>query len=161
MQYEMPRYINLLQRRVETLGRLAAALESGQFPITHLDVNGIYEKIALQENLCAEMQFLNRELETLQNRLAAELQLNAKPFDVDALAARVEPADAERLRLLLSGLAAAQADVRRLNRVYAGLVRRSRRSINVLMTFMANLTGTYGPPESSPRLHPPAGVGVY
>ena len=52
---------------------------------------------------------------------------------------------ASQLREVLADLAAVQKNVRRLNRVYAGLLRRSRRSINVLINVMANYIGTYNP----------------
>jgi len=45
----------------------------------------------------------------------------------------------------MDDLEVARKRVRRLNRVYAGLLRNSRRSINVLITVMAKYIGTYSP----------------
>jgi hypothetical protein len=45
----------------------------------------------------------------------------------------------------MDDLEVVQKRVRRLNRVYTGLLRRSRRSINVLVNVMAKYIGTYNP----------------
>jgi len=50
----------------------------------------------------------------------------------------------------MDDLAMVQGSVRRLNRVYSGLLRRSRRSINVLINVMANYAGTYNPSPGWP-----------
>jgi hypothetical protein len=60
----------------------------------------------------------------------------AKLFDADS---------ALELRQVMDDLAVVQNTVRRLNRIYAGLLRRSRRSINVLINVMASYRGTYSP----------------
>jgi hypothetical protein len=50
-----------------------------------------------------------------------------------------------QLRQVMDDLEVVQKRVRRLNRVYAGLLRRSRRSIHVLINVMANYLGTSSP----------------
>jgi hypothetical protein len=60
----------------------------------------------------------------------------AQLFDADSAA---------QLQQALHDLATVQRSVQRLNRVYSGLLRRSRRSINVLINVMANYAGTYYP----------------
>ena len=45
-----------------------------------------------------------------------------------------------KLKIVTQGLANIQADVKRLNRVQAELLKRSKRSINVLINMMAQYT---------------------
>jgi hypothetical protein len=60
----------------------------------------------------------------------------------------------------MDDLAVVQNTVRRLNRVYAGLLRRSRRSINVLINVMASYCGTYSPSPGRNALRFPSQAGM-
>ncbi len=53
-----------------------------------------------------------------------------------------------QLKQIMQDHATVEKALRRLNRVYAGLLRRSRRSINVLSNVMASYLGTYDPPPN-------------
>ena len=65
------------------------------------------------------------------------------PSTLTELEAQFDPMPARQLHLLLGGLKAVQADVRRLSRVHSELLRRSRRTVNVLLNFLAHYSGTY------------------
>jgi hypothetical protein len=110
-----------------------------------MDLEAIQEHICYQKSLCAEIRALDDELRVLRRQLAAAAGLEPQGMGAATFAGLFDAGSALQLRQVTDDLAVAQNTVRRLNRVYAGLLRRSRRSINVLINVMANYFGTYGP----------------
>lgn len=110
------------------------------------DLDAIYQHIARQESLCAEIRFLNHELETQERKLASELNLDISTRGMGASSGQLDPESTQHLRMLLGELTAIQSDVQHLNRVLAELLRRSRRTINILINCSGSHTGTYRPP---------------
>ena len=153
MKREITRYFGLLEKRLDWFHLLAAELKESGSAFTELDLNGMQQHTSHQENLCAEIRFLARELEALQHKIYEGLEYDKTRSDLSELKDGFEPAEAQRLRSLCSEISATQAEVQRLNRVRGALLRRSRRSINVLMNFMANYSATYQPPK--PCQEPP------
>jgi len=143
MMTEVERYSELLERRLVTLRLLAVDLEESRKAFVDLDLPAIHRHISQQERLCTEIRLLDAELKDelqkppCKGAPAENLSLPAK-LDV-----QVNPDSARQLQLLLGGLKAIQADVRRLSRVHSELLRRSRRSVNVLLNFLAHYSGTY------------------
>ena len=159
MKPEIHRYLELLERRLATLRMLATGLQESRAAITEMDLESINSHIAHQESLCTEIRFLDGELEALKRQLSSEFQQDLDLTNLTTLQGLLDPASERRMRGLVSGLATIQADVRRLNRVQAELLRRSRRSINVLINFMSNYMGTYQPPANRAALSMPQQVG--
>ena len=145
---ETQRYIELLKRRAASLRLTARELRECRESFTKTDLEAIREHISYQKSLCAEIRALDDELGVLRRQLAAAAGLEPEGMSVAAFAALFDADSALQLRQVMDDLAVAQKTVRRLNRVYAGLLRRSRRTINVLINVMANYMGTYNP---SPR----------
>jgi hypothetical protein len=110
-----------------------------------MDLEAIREHISYQKSLCAEIRALDDELGVLRRQLAATAGLKPDGMSGTAFAGLFDADSALQLRQVADDLAMAQKTVRRLNRVYAGLLRRSRRSINVLINVMASYLGTYSP----------------
>lgn len=159
MKPDIHRYLELLERRLATLRLLATGLEESRDAFTEMDLESIHSHVAHQENLCTEIRFLDGELEALKRQLSSELQRDVDLTNLKTLQGLLDPESERRMRVLVSGLNTIQADVRRLNRVQAELLRRSRRSINVLINFMSNYMGTYQPPASRVALSMPQQVG--
>lgn len=147
MDREIQQFFELLSRRLASLHLLAADLESAREALVNMDLNGIHEHNTYQENACKEIGFLNQQLETNWKRLSGEAQSGDEGSGDVTLTQRWKPEEKERLGSLLGEMDIAQKKVRGLNRVQAGLLRRSRRSVNVLMNFMANYSATYEPPR--------------
>jgi hypothetical protein len=124
---------------------MAKELRECRESFTRMDLEAIREHISYQKSLCAEIRALDDELGVLRRHLAAAAGLEPERMSVEAFAGLFEAGSALQLRQVMDDLSLAQKTVRRLNRVYAGLLRRSRRSINVLINVMANYLGTYGP----------------
>jgi hypothetical protein len=146
MNREVQIYLELLERRLATLRLLAADLDESRSAYVTLDLHLMHQHISRQENLCTEIRMLDAELQRMKEKLRALAANGDMPTTMSELEAQLDPASARQLHLLLGGLKAIQADVRRLSRVHSELLRRSRRSVNVLMNFLAHYSGTYPAP---------------
>ena len=158
MKREVQHYLELLERRLVTLRLLAADLDESRAAYVELDLRGMHQHIAHQENLCTEIRLLDAELNSLREKLAGPATKDGLPSALSELEAQLDPASARQLQLLLSGLKTIQADVRRLSRVHTELLRRSRRSVNVLLNFLAHYSGAYPPPVAQPQGRPLAAL---
>ncbi len=146
MKREVQQYLELLEKRLATLRLLAADLDESRSAYVTLDLRLMHQHIARQENLCTEIRMLDTELQRMKEKLRVLALSGEMPTTLSELDAQLDPASARQLHLLLGGLKAIQADVRRLSRVHSELLRRSRRSVNVLMNFLAHYSGTYPTP---------------
>lgn len=146
MEREIERYFDLLRQRLDALQQMAGTLHEGQGAFSSFDMTAIQRSIAQQENLCTELRYIDREQRVLQDRFASAFQLDRNCSDLSAVADRLQPATAAHLRSLLDLIGNAQSEVRRLNRVHGALLRRSRRTVNILMNLLSGYsTATYLP----------------
>ena len=143
MPTEVKRYTELLERRLVTLRLLAVDLEESRKAFVDLDLPAIHRHISQQERLCTEIRLLDSELKDELVKLQGGGALPQELTLTGRLDTQVNPDSARQLQLLLGGLKAIQSDVRRLSRVHSELLRRSRRSVNVLLNFLAHYSGTY------------------
>jgi hypothetical protein len=141
-------YVELLKRRLASLRLMAKELRDCRQSFVRMDLESTREHISYQQGLCSEIRFLDHELGVLRSQIVGAAALHPDGSDNSAFAKVFDSASALELRRIMGELAAVQKSVWRLNRVYAGLLRRSRRSINVLINVMASYMGTYPP---SPR----------
>jgi hypothetical protein len=142
---ETQRYIELLKRRVASLRLIAKELRECRESFTKMDLEAIREHVSYQKSLCAEIRALDDESGVLRRQLAAASGLQPQGTSVAAFARLFDADSALQLGQVMDDLAVVQNTVRRLNRVYGGLLRRSRRSINVLINVLASCLGTYSP----------------
>jgi chromosome segregation ATPase len=151
MKHEVQHYLELLERRLATLRLLATDLDESRSAYVTLDLRSMHHHIARQENLCTEIRMLDAELQNMKERLRSLATAGEMPATLGDLEAQLDPMSARQLHLLLGGLKAIQADVRRLSRVHSELLRRSRRSVNVLLNFLAHYSGRYPVPVPQPK----------
>jgi len=124
-------YLELLKRRVASLRLMAKELRDCRDCFTSMDLEEIWEHISYQQGLCSEIRFLDSELRGLRRQLAEGRGLEPAGMSATVFAGLFDAASASQLRQVMQEVAAVEQSVRRLNRVYGGLLRRSRRSINV------------------------------
>ncbi len=124
-------YIELLKRRVASLRLMAKELIDCRQPFVCMDLESARDHISYQQGLCSEIRFLDHELGLLRAQIVGSTGAPAAGLDNAAFASLFDSASARELRQVIAELADAQKCVWRLNRVYAGLIRRSRRSINI------------------------------
>ncbi len=146
MKPEAGRCLELLERRLATLRLLSLDLEESRTVFAHMDLQDIQRHVAHQEDLCAQVRLLDGELKALVVSSAGDSPKKGSSTQLAMPTRELDPTSARQLRLLLSGLSATQADLRRLSRVHSELLRRSRRSINVLLNVLAQYSGTYQHP---------------
>ena len=142
---ETQQYVELLKRRVASLRLAAKELRECRESFTSGDLEAIREHVLYQKGLCSEIGALDDELRVLRRHLAAPSGLLPEEMSVTAFDELFDADCSLQLRQIRDDLEVVQERVRRLNRVYAGLLRRSRRSIDVLINVMAKYIETYGP----------------
>jgi hypothetical protein len=110
-----------------------------------MDLEAIREHVLYQKSLCSEIRSLDDELRVLRRQMAVASGLQPEGMSLGAFQGLCDADSSLQLRQVMDDLEVVQKRVRRLTRVYTGLLRRSRRSINVLISVMANYIGTYSP----------------
>jgi hypothetical protein len=124
---------------------MAKELRECRHSFTSMDLEATREHIAYQQGLCAEIRSLDKELKVLQRQLAEGSNLKPEGTSPARFERVFDAHSTMQLRQVMRDLAEVQKGVRRLNGVYSGLLRRSRRTINVLTNFMASYIATYNP----------------
>jgi len=138
-------YVELIKRQLASLRILSKELRECRTSFISMDLDATRGHISYQQGLCSEMRFLDGELASLRRQIAEAAGVEPGQTSADEFAKLLEAGSASQLRQVKGELTSVANDVRRLNRVYGGLIRRSRRSINVLINVMASYMGTYGP----------------
>jgi len=140
---------------VASLRLTARELRECRKSFTGMDLEAIREHISYQKSLCSGISALDDELRVLRGQMAVASGLQPEGMSPAAFQGLCDAGSSLQLRQVMDDLEVVQKRVRRLNRVYAGQLRRSRRSINVLINVMANYVGTYSPsPGGSARSFP-------
>jgi hypothetical protein len=147
-------YVELLKRRLASLRLMAKELVDCRHSFVSMDIESAREHISYQQGLCSEIRFLDHELRVLRAQIVGAAGLQPDGLDNAAFASLFDNSSALELRQVVGELTDVQKRVWRLNRVYAGLIRRSRRSINVLINVMASYMGTYPPSARHAYLFP-------
>jgi hypothetical protein len=152
VSFEIETYLGLLERRLSLLRLLAQEFVDCRKEFIALDVDGMYRRIFQQEELCRQIQRLDPAIQALQRTCAMQLGLESR-----TAAGKPENAGwVERLNLVIRELGKAQAEVGRLNQIHAAYLRRSRRTMNVLMNFFGRHAMTYARPAEPARPSLPA-----
>jgi len=136
---------DFLERQVTLMRELASSLERAQAAVLNSDVVQVGAQTILQQKLCAELQQLAGKISPEHSSLA-RMVMPAHPSD----AATLYPS-AQRQQSLLTEVREAGNRVEGLNRDYAALLRRARRTVDIFCRVLANSGVTYLPPRSQAR----------
>lgn len=137
-------YIVVLERRLDALIEIAAALQESQTAIVAMDLEKILRSIAYQEDLCAEIHSIDRELAGLRVILGSASSGQTNWNTLEGLPEYMNADARRKLGILMRGFKSTQEDVKKLNRIQAELLRCSRRSVNMLINLTMHFTGDYG-----------------
>ncbi len=143
MNAETEKYLALLEKRLMLLRALSRQLLDCRKEFVAMDLDGMYSRMTEQEELCRQIQSLHPAIDSLQRKCAAHLGLERREFTVN-------DQDGEwpgRLSGVLQELKEAQTEVGRLSQIHAAYLRRSGRTIQVLLNFVGNYAITYARPE--------------
>jgi hypothetical protein len=142
---DIERFLKLLEQRLALLQLLAQELVDSRKEFVALDLDGMYRRISEQEELCRQIQRLHPAIQSLQQTCAAHLSLE----NHDAAGQAENAAWTERLTGVMQKLGTTELEVGRLNQIHAAYLRRSRRTVNVLMNFIGGYAMTYARPAST------------
>jgi hypothetical protein len=145
VSHDLETYLALLERRLSLLRLLAQEFVDCRKQFVALDLDGMHRRISEQEELCRQIQRLHPAIHALQKTCALHLGLEnhgegGNPDNAEW---------AERLSRVMQDLAKAQAEVGRLNQIHEAYLRRSRRTISVLMNFIGRYAMTYSRPAEN------------
>jgi hypothetical protein len=142
---DLETYLALLEQRLCLLRLLAQEFVESRKEFVALDLDGMYQRISEQEELCRQIQRLHPAIQSLQKICAAHVDLHRE----SSTGGSADHAKwAERVAHVMRQLGEAQAEVGRLNQTHAAYLRRSRRTINVLMNFVGSYAMTYARPAA-------------
>jgi hypothetical protein len=136
-------FLGLLEKKTELLDRLGNALRSARTDLAAFDLNAIEEGISEQERLCGQIRTLDAEVDIVQRRCAGLGQAGGK-------------IEEERMRPVIERLARTQAEVQALNHSHEELLRKSRRTVNVLLNSFSAFAMTYAAPPQEANAGPGA-----
>ena len=113
------------------------ALQESRNDFVAMDLGGMERRIAEQEQLCARIHSLDSEISSVQAHYAGR----AKSLDGDAN-------NDEQIRVTLARISAAQYELKRANDAHQAMLRRSRRTVQVLLNVFNSFAPTYSAPPS-------------
>jgi len=131
-----------LEKQVTRLRELAGSLERAQAAVLRADAGQLNIQTLKQHTLCGEL----RRLGSVPPLLASSHAQPVTSMEVAATPA-LDPL-AEHQQALLSELQDMVKRVQRLNREYAALLRRARRTVDIFCRVLASSDITYVPPTS-------------
>jgi len=144
MNTESERYWRLLERRLSLLDALTKTLAESRADFIALDLEAIRGRIREQEQFCGQIRALDHDISQAQVQCArlagipsasAEIRWPAPPG--------TEPALAEKIHETMRRVAAAQGKLQQLNNAHQAMLRRSRRTVHVLLNLFQSHAPTY------------------
>jgi len=149
MKSETTRYLGLLERRLTLLDSLSKTLAESRDQFVSMDLEALGGRIAEQEQLCALIRSLDKEITSAQVRCAERAGVRPCTDAISWLDQRDGDAGQNtQIRRTLSRIATAQAELKRLNDAHQSMLRRSRRTVNVLLNLFNSYAPTYGTPAT-------------
>jgi flagellar biosynthesis/type III secretory pathway chaperone len=153
MDQELNLSCELLERRLALMRELANSLEQVQTAVVRSDLRGIEGHTARQRDLCQTLRQLEGEALALpfRNPIAdrsRSQKISAQPDDA------VSPQVRQRWNALAQELTQVETQVAQLNRVYAALLRRVRRTLQIFMRVLESSANTYVPPKCAAAIAP-------
>jgi hypothetical protein len=151
---ENEQYLRLLERRLALLEGLTKALAESRADFVGLNLDEMHDRIGDQQRFCAQIQALDGDITRAQMRCAK--WCSQRPRASEIWWPELDGADAvvgERIRAAMQRIAAAQAQLKRLNDAHQALLRRSRRTVGVLLNLFHSYAPTYAVQPA-----PPAGT---
>jgi hypothetical protein len=140
-------YLILLERRLDLLGSLAVALRECRGDFIAMDLGAMERRIAEQEQLCARIRSLDSEISNMQARCSASA---GRPWSVNppsrSGSAEGDSHTDQQIHATIGRISAAQLELKRANDAHQAMLRRSRRTVQVLLNIFNSLSPTYAAP---------------
>ncbi len=147
MTSESTRYLKLLERRLDLLGALSDTLAKSRTDFVSMDLGAMERRIAEQEQFCKQIRSLDADITNAQVRCAQSAGL--RPC-TDAIswspASGGDVRQDEQIQITLGRIAAAQVELKRINDSHQAMLRRSKRTVQVLLNLFNSFAPTYSAP---------------
>ena len=144
MSAESERYWGLLERRLSLLDSLSKTLADSRADFIALDLEGIRGRIQEQEQFCRQIRSLDNDITQAQIRCA---RLAGVPCVSGEICwpetPGTDPALGKKIRETMRRVAAAQGKLKQLNDAHQALLRRSQRTVLVLVNLFQSHAPTY------------------
>ena len=159
--------IRLIERRVTALQMLASSLREATAAISAWDVNSLHGALTHVEHVATELGYLEEEAARKMAGMAAESSVR-NPSQEECLAILAAKAkaegeseeDARKTMRLIAELRVSYHEARNRGREFEALLRRTRRSVSVLMNFHGMRFTTDGTGTIGQLARPPLQVKV-
>jgi hypothetical protein len=144
MKSESERYLGLLERRLLALDSLSSALAGSRADFISMDIEAIQQRIQEQEQFCSQIRALDNDITTAQVRCA---KLSGMRPPVNEISwpdsGATDAALGDKIYEAMQRIAVAQVNLKRLNDAHQALLRRSRRTVHVLVNLFQSYAPTY------------------
>lgn len=152
MKSESQRYLALLEQRLSILEALSKTLEASRSEFIAMDLQAMQARIQEQERFCGEIKTLDHHITSAQVRCAQAAGVAPRANEICwPHTAPGEAGLSERIRETMQRVAAAQVELKRLNDAHQAMLRRTRRSVGVLLNFFHSFEPSYA---AKPSLQP-------
>lgn len=149
MKSESQRYLGLLEQRLSLLESLSKTLAASRGDFIAMDLEAMQSRIQEQERFCAEIRTLDNHITSAQVRCANAAGVLPRANEIfwpDTV-----PSDTgigEQIQGAMQRVAAAQVELKRLNDAHQAMLRRTRRTVGVLLNFFHAHAPSYAVPPS-------------
>lgn len=148
MTPDSARYLKLLEHRLGLLSALTDVLRQSRDCFVLTDLSAMERSIAEQAQLCARIRLLDTEISSTQARCAERIGQAAPAGTIGSPTLPDAHSGHEQIRVVLSRIAAAQSELKKINDAHQSMLRRSRRTVQVLLNLFDSFAPTYSAPQS-------------
>lgn len=149
MKSESQRYLALLEQRLSLLEALCKTLAASRADFVSMDLPAMQSRIQEQECLCGEIRTLDARITSVQVRCAALAGVAPHTSEIywpDSGSS--DPGLSQRMGATMQRVAAAQAELKRLNDAHQAMLRRTRRTVGVLLNLFHSYAPSYAVPPA-------------
>lgn len=150
MSAESTRYLKLLERRLDLLGALSDTLAKSRDDFVSMDLGAMERRIAEQEQFCKQIGALDADITTAQVRCAKNAGLLPCTNGISwPSVPGSDPSQDKSIQILMGRIAVAQTELKKINDAHQATLRRSKRTVQVLLNLFNSFAPTYSAPGAA------------
>jgi len=147
---ESTRYLKLLEHRFSLLGLLTQSLIQSRSDFIAMKLDAMERLTAEQERLCAQVRSVDAELARVQTGGGEDAGLSPRLAGLCWPGSRDGDVQQDnRIRAMLDRIRLAQEELARANHAHQAMLRRSKRTVQILMNFFSSFAPTYSSPMTA------------
>ena len=138
--------LGILDRQLHAVQELSAELIASRTVLVAMDMEAIYRHTAIQTALCDSLRSIEEQRKAAWRVACCVAGVDPGTGNVSSLAALLDPRVGIAIRDIVTKLALADGELRRLNRANTILIDGSRRTLTILGNVLASFAPTYASP---------------